>query len=102
MSKRGDCPLESAVERWLGKQAKAAGVLYYKFVSPGEPGVPDRMMVFPDGRIVFVELKRDHMVGHTQAIQDWQIDRLKTHGAKVEIVYGMDEAHAFTEKYLKG
>lgn len=32
--------------------------LALKFVSPGYSGVPDRVILLPGGRIVFVELKR--------------------------------------------
>lgn len=48
---------ESTIERHLIKQVKAAGGTAYKFVSPGRRSVPDRLVLLPGGRIVFVECK---------------------------------------------
>lgn len=48
---------ESTIENHLIKQVKAAGGTAYKFVSPGRCGVPDRLVLLPGGRIVFVECK---------------------------------------------
>lgn len=50
--------LESALENALRQYARACGGRAYKFVSPGCPGVPDRICIFPGGRVIFVELKR--------------------------------------------
>lgn len=51
--------IENDVELYLISQVKKHSGLCLKFVSPGNAGVPDRIVVWPDGRIVFVELKRD-------------------------------------------
>ena len=48
---------EKEVERYLVERVKEEGGKAYKFVSPGNSGVPDRMVVFPEGCIYFVELK---------------------------------------------
>lgn len=48
---------EKQIESYLVKQTKALGGRAYKFVSPGNDGVPDRMVCFPSRRIAFVELK---------------------------------------------
>lgn len=48
---------EKELERKFVKAVKAAGGRAYKFVSPGTSGVPDRLVVLPDGCIGFVELK---------------------------------------------
>lgn len=48
---------EKAVEEYLRDQIKAIGGKAYKFVSPGNAGVPDRLVLFPGGRVAFVELK---------------------------------------------
>lgn len=49
---------ESELERKFSKLAREAGGKAYKFLSPGNDGVPDRLVVLPGGRIGFVELKR--------------------------------------------
>lgn len=48
---------ERDIEQHLRKRVEAAGGRAYKFVSPGNDGVPDRLCVFPGGRVIFVELK---------------------------------------------
>lgn len=50
--------LESALERSLVGAVKKIGGRAYKWVSPGETGVPDRIVILPWGKIIFVELKR--------------------------------------------
>lgn len=82
--------LEKDIEKWLGDQVKNLGGLYYKFVSPGNRGVPDRIIVFPPGVTIFVELKTDK--GRTSAIQDVQIKRLQRAGAPVRVVKGRTDA----------
>lgn len=51
------CLREKNIEGYLRDQAKKFGGRAYKFESPGNIGVPDRLVVFPGGRIFFVELK---------------------------------------------
>lgn len=50
--------LEKEVESHLRKQVKKRlGGLALKFVSPGLNGVPDRIILLPGARIIFVETK---------------------------------------------
>ena len=48
---------EKFIEKKLVKIVKSMGGMALKFVSPGMDGVPDRIVLFPGGRIGFVELK---------------------------------------------
>ncbi len=48
---------ESRIEAQLVKQVRAAGGLALKLVSPGWAGIPDRLVLFPGGRLLFVECK---------------------------------------------
>ena len=47
--------LESTVERHLREEAKKRKGMALKFVSPGMNGVPDRIVLMPDGKTAFVE-----------------------------------------------
>jgi hypothetical protein len=87
---------ESAVELWLRKALN--GCLYYKFVSPGNAGVPDRIVVAPGGRIYFVELKAED--GVLSALQRHQLDRLRERGADARCIRGMAQARAFAAEVL--
>ena len=48
---------EREVEQSLVRSVKRMGGICPKWVSPGLDGVPDRIVLFPGGRIGFVELK---------------------------------------------
>ena len=48
---------ESAIERRLVTEAVKRGGFAPKFVSPGLDGVPDRLLLFPGGKLAFVEVK---------------------------------------------
>lgn len=48
---------EKTVEQKLVSEVKKAGGICPKWVAPGFDGVPDRIAMFPSGRIAFVEVK---------------------------------------------
>ncbi len=48
---------EKSIEQKLVKAVKAAGGVCPKLVCPGFDGMPDRMVLLPDGRLGFVEVK---------------------------------------------
>ena len=48
---------EKEIEKKLTFEVKKRGGLAVKFVSPGLDGVPDRLVLFPSGKMAFVELK---------------------------------------------
>ena len=48
---------EKIIEEHLVKAIRLTGGLALKFVSPGFDGVPDRLLLLPNGRMAFAELK---------------------------------------------
>ena len=48
---------EKTVEAKLVRAVKAAGGICPKLVSPGMAGMPDRLVLLPDGKMGFVEVK---------------------------------------------
>lgn len=90
--------LEKEIERRMVKLVKERGGLCYKFESPGNPGVPDRIIITPTGQVVFVELKTT--VGSLQRIQRWQLEEMRNCGADVRVVKGWDAAKALVEEVL--
>lgn len=85
--------LEKDIEARLVRGVKALGGKAYKFVSPGNIGVPDRMIVLPGGKIIFAELKTDS--GVLSAMQRAQIKQLQDLGADVRVLKGLDQVRAF-------
>lgn len=49
--------LEKQIENTLTRSVKKAGGIALKFVSPSFAGMPDRLVLLPDGVCAFVELK---------------------------------------------
>ena len=84
---------EAELEKILTAEVKKLGGRAYKWVSPGNDGVPDRIVVFPGRAPVFVELKSD--AGRLSALQEVQIRRLKELGQKVYVARGIDGVGQF-------
>ena len=56
---KGELPVrEKDIEKKLVEAVKAAGGSCPKFVSPGFDGMTDRIVLLPEGRVGFVEVKR--------------------------------------------
>lgn len=50
--------LEKSIEKSVGDYAKKKGCLYWKFTSPSNRSVPDRIIITPNGVVGFLELKQ--------------------------------------------
>lgn len=85
--------LEKEIEKILVSEVKKLGGRAYKWVSPGNDGVPDRIVIFPNRPPVFVELKSES--GRLTALQDVQIKRIRELGQAVFVVRGMDGLSGF-------
>lgn len=48
---------ESKIEKSLKNKIQNMGGIALKFISPGMAGIPDRIVLIPNGKVVFVELK---------------------------------------------
>lgn len=71
-------PLEKDIERALVDMIKRHGGLCLKWVCPSFAGVPDRIVLLPGARVLFVELKRPRG-GKIAPLQKWwakQLSRL--------------------------
>ncbi|MFT8709465.1 MAG: VRR-NUC domain-containing protein [Sporolactobacillus sp.] len=83
---------ERDIEIYLRDQVKKAGGKAYKFESPGNDGVPDRIVIFPGDRIYFIELKRPG--GKPRPLQVAKIKELRDFGCWVDVIdtkAGVDE-----------
>jgi len=90
---------ERAVERSLVKSVKSAGGVCLKWVSPGCVGVPDRIVLLPGGRLVFVEVKAQG--GKVSPQQRRRLKQLKRLGFDVIVLEGEKGLEAFYKAYLQ-
>ena len=80
---------EKQIEQKLTLMVKAAGGIAPKFVSPGFAGMPDRLVLLPDGVFAFAELKAPGM--KPRALQLARHEMLKRLGFKVYVIDGTEQ-----------
>lgn len=81
--------LEKKLEEKFRMAVKQAGGKAYKFTSPGNDGVPDRLVILPGGQIGFVELKQKGK--KPTALQNRRIRELQEKGCKVYVLDDPEE-----------
>lgn len=91
---------EKDIEKYLRDEIKKAGGIAYKFVSPGNAGVPDRMVLLPGGRMVFVELKAPGK--KPTALQNLQAKRISDLGFIVCFLDSKKEVDMLIELIERG
>lgn len=75
---------ERDIEAYLRERVKAAGGWAPKWTSPGNSGVPDRIVFLPGGHSVLVELKAPG--GKPRPLQLAQHKRLRELGQDVRVI----------------
>ena len=79
---------EKAIEKKLIKAVRAVGGIAPKLVSPGFDGMPDRMVLLPNGRIGFVEVKAPGK--KPRPLQTARLELLKRLGFKAYVLDGVE------------
>lgn len=87
--------LEKDVEATLGRVVKKHGGYAFKWVSPGAAGVPDRIVLLPDGRIYFVELKRPS--GRPSELQKAWAKKIRAKGFTVFFLFSKKQVEEFDQ-----
>lgn len=85
---------ESDVEHYFVNKCKKFGYLTYKFVSPGEAGVPDRIAISDRGLLSFIEFKRN-TAEYPRPLQFKQMHRLKDAGQTICVLRSKREVEWF-------
>lgn len=84
---------EKEIEKLLVDGVRKIGGRAYKFVSPGNVGVPDRMIIIEGLPVIFVEMKTE--IGRLTELQKRQIKFLSDAGKIVRVLYGEDDTRKF-------
>ena len=89
---------ESAVEAYLRDKVKQAGGKAYKWVSPGNVGVPDRIVLFPGGRVFFIELKAPGK--KPTMLQTRQMEKLRDMGFVAGVIDSKEGVDSFMKEVM--
>lgn len=81
--------LEKDIERKLMMRVKSTGGLALKFISPNFVGVPDRIILMPNGKVAFAELKAKGK--KPRPIQIRRIEQLRKLGFKVYVIDDVEQ-----------
>lgn len=86
---------ERDVEQVLVHHMRICGGLALKFMSPGWSGAPDRMCIFPGGKVAFVEVKRPGE--KPRPLQIRRMEQLRELGVTVAVIDSPAEAERFAK-----
>jgi hypothetical protein len=89
--------LEREIENKVVTYAKNKNFLAYKFTSPSNRSVPDRIFISPTGNIFFVEFKRKGKL--PTKLQDATIKAIMSKGAKVTVIDDCDKGKLLIDEY---
>lgn len=89
---------EKDIEIYLRDQVKKHGGKAYKFESPGNDGVPDRLVIFPMNRIYFVELKAPGK--KPRPLQIKQMATLTSLGCDVRVIDSKEQVDEFLKEVI--
>lgn len=89
---------EKVVERKLVEAVKANGGMCIKLLCDQLTGLPDRMCLFPNHKIVFVELKTTGR--KPKRIQLFIHDKLRALGFRVEVIDSVEGVELFINSII--
>lgn len=89
---------EKEIENYLVRKIKNKKGIAYKFTSPGNSGVPDRLCLLPNGKVFFVELKSPGK--KPRALQVNQITKIMSLGQRVYVVDSKEKVDEVLETEL--
>ena len=91
---------ECEIESKLRDAVKSTGGVCWKFTSPGTAGVPDRIILMPQGKLAFVETKAPGE--KPRALQLSRHRLLKTLGFKVYVLDSKEDIQKIIEEVQNG
>jgi len=87
---------ERNIENYLRHHVIEMGLGCIKFIPDQANGMPDRLILLPEGRVVWVELKTED--GTLSEIQKFQHKKLRDLGQEVVVVWSKDEADKLLDR----
>ena len=91
---------EREIEEYLRLGVKRLGGIAFKFTSPGNAGVPDRIVIVPGGDVYFVELKAEGKRENLSPLQRNFINKLKNLNCDARVIASFKEVDEFIEEVM--
>ena len=91
---------EREIEAYLVKSVKSKNGLCMKWTSPGNAGVPDRIIIVPCGDVYFVELKAEGKRENLSPLQKNFMNKLKNLNCDVRVIASFQEVDKFIEEVM--
>ena len=92
---RGEFMTEKYIEKHLRNEVEKLGGKAFKFSSPGNNGVPDRIVLY-QGRCFFVELKKPGE--DLRPLQKVMVKLFKKLGFKVYVIDSIEKVRVFIDE----
>ena len=89
---------EKTIEKKLVQAVKNEGGICPKLVSPGTDGMPDRMVLLPEARIGFVEVKAPG--AKPRSLQERRHEQLRELGFQVSVLDDPEQIPGIIEEIL--
>lgn len=80
---------ERDIEKFAKKEFEKIGCLFLKWTCPGNSGVPDRILIRPDGKVHFVEMKNEK--GKLSGLQKKMISELNKRQQSTNVLYSVQQ-----------
>ena len=91
--------MEKHIEAHLVKKVKEIGGVAFKFVSPANRGVADRVVVLPGGGVIFVEVKS--ATGKLSPLQEQFAKDMQRLGQNYIVLNSREAVNAFIDVVKK-
>jgi hypothetical protein len=91
--------LEKKIEQIVCDYAKSKGWLVYKFTSPNRAAVPDRLLIAPGGRVIFIEFKAPGKKPTVPQLREQQ--RLQDQGCAVAAIDNVDAGKRLVDRWME-
>lgn len=91
---------EKEIEQKLVTEVRRCGGMALKFVSPSYSGMPDRLLLFPDGKMAFVEVKARGR--KPRLLQEKQHKLLRKLGFRVFVLDAVEDISGMLDNIMEG
>lgn len=89
---------EARIESYFKNQIEKIGGKAFKLTSPGTTGVPDRMVLLPEGKIIFAELKAPGK--KLRPLQVHRVNQIRALGFRVDVINSKDDVDKFVRSVV--